>query len=87
MKKEVDTILSHSPPRPGLSHGLVLKWIIHCTVSFSTECDCDPFGTLENYECDRYTGDCICKRFVTGQRCDACMVSDTAYNNLYEELR
>lgn len=44
---------------------------------YFTECDCDAYGTLENYECDRFTGDCICKRFVTGQRCDMCIVSFT----------
>ncbi|XP_076804829.1 laminin subunit beta-1-like isoform X2 [Clavelina lepadiformis] len=39
-----------------------------------TACDCDSLGTLSGPNtCDSATGQCICKRFTTGRRCDQCV--------------
>ncbi|KAK3103280.1 hypothetical protein FSP39_018141 [Pinctada imbricata] len=35
-------------------------------------CDCNILGTIANAGCDKQTGMCLCKRYVTGQRCDQC---------------
>ncbi|KAM4688464.1 laminin subunit alpha-1 [Discoglossus pictus] len=34
-------------------------------------CDCNPSGSLNN-NCDRLTGQCVCKQGVTGHLCDTC---------------
>ncbi|XP_072507510.1 laminin subunit beta-2-like isoform X3 [Notamacropus eugenii] len=37
-------------------------------------CRCDPRGTVPgDTPCDSNSGDCYCKRFVTGQNCDQCL--------------
>jgi len=37
-------------------------------------CDCDSLGTLGGGNtCDPYTGQCTCKRYTTGRRCDQCL--------------
>ncbi|KAH9510041.1 Laminin subunit beta-1 [Bulinus truncatus] len=44
-------------------------------------CDCDSFGSLRNGLCEQVTdekagttaGKCLCKRYVTGDRCDVCI--------------
>ncbi|KAM9095234.1 laminin subunit beta-2-like [Sarcophilus harrisii] len=37
-------------------------------------CRCDPRGTVPgDTPCDSISGDCYCKRFVTGQNCDQCL--------------
>uniref|UniRef100_UPI00358E1F67 laminin subunit beta-2-like n=1 Tax=Myxine glutinosa TaxID=7769 RepID=UPI00358E1F67 len=37
-------------------------------------CHCNPLGTVGSGDvCDQTTGDCFCKRFVTGQKCDQCL--------------
>uniref|UniRef100_A0A5F8GWU8 Laminin subunit beta 2 n=1 Tax=Monodelphis domestica TaxID=13616 RepID=A0A5F8GWU8_MONDO len=39
-------------------------------------CRCDPRGTVPgDTPCDPISGDCYCKRFVTGQNCHQCLVS------------
>uniref|UniRef100_A0A8C8SN99 Laminin subunit alpha-1 n=1 Tax=Pelusios castaneus TaxID=367368 RepID=A0A8C8SN99_9SAUR len=35
------------------------------------ECQCNPNGSIHN-NCDRVSGQCLCKQGVTGQLCDAC---------------
>ena len=55
-------------------------------------CDCDPFGSELNGECESETdadnnleaGRCLCKTYVTGQRCDTCV---NGYWNLTKENR
>lgn len=38
-------------------------------------CQCDRMGTvLGNSQCDPVSGDCFCKRLVTGRNCDKCLV-------------
>lgn len=44
-------------------------------------CDCDPIGTIDQGNCDLWTGECRCKRFVGGRRCDQCL---PGYWNLHE---
>ena len=34
-------------------------------------CECDPTGS-ESTLCDKYSGQCACKRNVVGRRCDRC---------------
>ncbi|NWZ05449.1 LAMB4 protein, partial [Agelaius phoeniceus] len=36
-------------------------------------CNCDPSGTLPFSVCDPATGQCLCQRFTTGQRCERCL--------------
>ncbi|NXU14074.1 LAMB4 protein, partial [Pardalotus punctatus] len=37
-------------------------------------CNCDPLGSLPFSICDPTTGECLCQRFTTGQRCEKCLV-------------
>lgn len=36
-------------------------------------CGCFQLGTVGNYGCDKETGECRCKRYVTGRQCNQCM--------------
>uniref|UniRef100_A0AAX7TKC3 Laminin subunit beta-2 n=1 Tax=Astatotilapia calliptera TaxID=8154 RepID=A0AAX7TKC3_ASTCA len=37
-------------------------------------CQCDPRGTVSgSSQCDPVSGDCFCKRLVTGRSCDQCL--------------
>ncbi|KAM3914862.1 laminin subunit beta-2 isoform 3-T3 [Leptodactylus fuscus] len=37
-------------------------------------CQCDPRGTIsDGSQCDPVSGDCFCKRFVTGRSCNQCL--------------
>lgn len=36
-------------------------------------CTCNTLGTVDNQGCDTYTGECTCKRFVTGRDCNQCL--------------
>ncbi|KAJ6668143.1 hypothetical protein lerEdw1_015520 [Lerista edwardsae] len=37
-------------------------------------CQCDPRGTMQDgHQCDAITGDCFCKRLVTGRSCNQCL--------------
>lgn len=38
------------------------------------ECTCNTFGTIDNQGCNVYTGECYCKRYVTGRNCDQCLL-------------
>ncbi|XP_033106488.1 laminin subunit beta-1-like [Anneissia japonica] len=40
-------------------------------------CTCNTLGTIGNQGCDKQTGNCVCKRLVTGRSCDEC------YDNFY----
>jgi len=54
--------------RPGF-YGLDMENPDGCT-----PCDCDDLGTLGGANtCDPYTGQCTCKRYTTGRRCDQCI--------------
>ncbi|XP_022099297.1 laminin subunit beta-1-like [Acanthaster planci] len=35
-------------------------------------CACNTLGTEGNRGCDKQTGNCVCKRYVTGRNCDQC---------------
>lgn len=37
-------------------------------------CTCNTMGTLGNSGCNVYTGECTCKRLVTGKDCNQCML-------------
>lgn len=37
------------------------------------ECTCNILGTINNSGCNVYTGECTCKRLVTGRDCNQCM--------------
>ena len=45
-------------------------------------CACSTLGTIGNYGCDKKTGECRCKRFVTGRNCDKCYVCIKHYYDL-----
>uniref|UniRef100_A0A0K0EAE9 Laminin subunit beta-1 n=1 Tax=Strongyloides stercoralis TaxID=6248 RepID=A0A0K0EAE9_STRER len=36
-------------------------------------CTCHTLGTINNEGCDKVTGECTCKRLVTGENCDQCL--------------
>lgn len=36
-------------------------------------CTCNTFGTIDNQGCNVYTGECTCKRYVTGRDCNQCL--------------
>ncbi|XP_051549881.1 laminin subunit beta-3 [Myxocyprinus asiaticus] len=35
-------------------------------------CQCNSVGSLNSGQCDSVTGDCVCKAYVEGARCDQC---------------
>ncbi|XP_035245264.1 laminin subunit beta-2-like [Anguilla anguilla] len=37
-------------------------------------CQCDLRGSVPGGSCDSISGDCVCKRHVTGRRCDQCVL-------------
>lgn len=37
-------------------------------------CNCHLLGTFNNEGCNKYTGECLCKRLVAGESCDQCLV-------------
>lgn len=46
-------------------------------------CQCDHRGTVSgSSQCDPVSGDCFCKRLVTGRSCDQCLVRQCKKNNL-----
>lgn len=36
-------------------------------------CTCNLYGTINNSGCNMHTGECTCKRLVTGKDCNQCM--------------
>ena len=38
------------------------------------ECTCNILGTVNNSGCNFHTGECTCKRLVTGRDCNQCML-------------
>lgn len=38
------------------------------------KCDCEPYGSTGS-DCDPTTGICICKKGLTGPRCDTCVAA------------
>ncbi|KAJ2950704.1 hypothetical protein O0L34_g8964 [Tuta absoluta] len=36
-------------------------------------CTCNPLGTINERGCDQFSGNCFCKRHVTGRNCDQCL--------------
>lgn len=36
-------------------------------------CTCNILGTINNSGCNPHTGECVCKRLVTGKDCNQCM--------------
>ncbi|XP_033647467.1 laminin subunit beta-1-like [Asterias rubens] len=45
-------------------------------------CTCNTLGTEGNRGCNKQTGNCVCKRYVTGRNCDQCY---EGYYGLSEE--
>ncbi|KAJ8664871.1 hypothetical protein QAD02_006533 [Eretmocerus hayati] len=37
------------------------------------ECTCNILGTIDNQGCNQVTGECTCKRYVTGRDCNQCL--------------
>ncbi|XP_061592828.1 laminin subunit beta-2 isoform X1 [Cololabis saira] len=45
-------------------------------------CQCDPRGTVSiSSQCDPVSGDCFCKRLVTGRSCDQCLPEHWGLNH------
>ncbi|XP_063219684.1 laminin subunit beta-1 isoform X2 [Bacillus rossius redtenbacheri] len=47
-------------------------------------CTCNTLGTVDNQGCNTYTGECTCKRFVTGRNCNQCQLEYWGLSNDYE---
>ena len=41
--------------------------------SSCSSCGCDPAGAQSGSMCDPVTGECMCKEYVMGDTCDACI--------------
>ncbi|XP_035677863.1 laminin subunit beta-1-like isoform X6 [Branchiostoma floridae] len=50
-------------------------------------CQCNPIGTSRDQTCDPRTGDCICKRHVTGKNCDSCVPGFFGLSDIEEGCR
>ncbi|KAH0630316.1 hypothetical protein JD844_013235 [Phrynosoma platyrhinos] len=51
----------------------IFKKILPCLFD-PPGCQCDPRGTVQDGpQCDAITGDCFCKRLVTGRICNQCL--------------
>ena len=61
-----------------------MSYNLYFCFSFFIACTCDTLGTEGNRGCDKGTGNCICKRFVTGRNCDRCYVSKTVVEDQYD---
>lgn len=47
---------------------------------FPSACNCDPRGIITmGAPCDQISGDCSCKRYVTGRYCNQCLVSKNSF--------
>ncbi|CAL8260674.1 unnamed protein product [Gadus morhua 'NCC'] len=45
-------------------------------------CNCDPRGIIRvGAPCDQISGDCSCKRYVTGRHCDQCLAEHWGLSN------
>ena len=45
--------------------GDVFLWLL--------DCECNVFGTINgSKDCDQQTGNCFCKSFIQGVKCDEC---------------
>ena len=40
---------------------------------FLAVCTCNTQGTVDNQGCNKETGECTCKRYVTGRDCNQCI--------------
>lgn len=49
------------------------KCIQTYVISWFSACTCDLLGTINNAGCNVLTGECSCKRFVTGRDCNQCL--------------
>lgn len=53
---------------------LYMTFILFMCMSLAA-CNCDPRGiTMIGAPCDQISGDCSCKRYVTGRYCNQCLV-------------
>ena len=51
---------------------------------YGLACYCDILGTIGgSTDCDLYSGQCCCKRYVTGKHCDRCQVSVFIFTLLF----
>lgn len=49
-------------------------WNLNATNADGCEpCTCNLLGTVGNLGCNQYSGECECKRLVTGKDCNQCM--------------
>lgn len=48
-------------------------WNLTSSIDGCVECTCNTLGTVNNSGCNFNTGECTCKRLVTGRDCNQCM--------------
>jgi len=55
---------------------------MHGSACVCSECGCYQLGTVGNAGCDKQSGECRCKRYVTGRQCNECMACHFTYSLL-----
>ena len=69
------------PLRHGTNQGIIKKImtargrssaVLLLTVTCVVACNCNVYGSVRD-DCDQTTGSCVCKRHVTGLKCDRCV--------------
>ncbi|KAI0241271.1 hypothetical protein LSAT2_030624 [Lamellibrachia satsuma] len=60
----------------------IFEYVEHESSRICQQCNCDVRGVIDgNVECNEIGGQCACKRYVTGHRCDRCL---SGYDNIRE---
>ena len=66
-------------------HWYIMFYILWCFLLI-VACTCNTLGTVGNYGCDKRTGECRCKRYVTGRMCGECHVCMHARNTTFNQF-
>jgi len=79
---DIDNVIRSDTVFLAYENGFCVSCDLH--VSRCEACGCDPVGGF-NGTCHPQTGQCLCKPYVTGDKCDAC-VEGASHMNLNNYL-